>query len=252
MATKHIFDVFQITHKYQKDDNEIRRVIRWSIRNTGTQTINIRNFDENGDKRLGKEEYTTYMQTLDIAIRQVMSVGWYDAFKKITEDADAWVVYAFSKKLDMRKHVDAFFWEDLMWDLFEVDKSTLEKWKSEKFDITSSESWSNLCGVTIMTLGNDGIDMLRTLANMWSGAILAPRYLTYRATLLNGTSSEKAEAEINISQLVSGNPSLWILELLWEKWWESVKTVAQNMFTWESTLGNIAWSLSTILLLLWW
>ena len=28
MATKHIFDVFQITHRYQNNSNEVKRVIR--------------------------------------------------------------------------------------------------------------------------------------------------------------------------------------------------------------------------------
>lgn len=57
---------------------------------------------------------------------------------------------------------------------------------------------------------------------------------------------KKLKAEIELKELIEENPSLWLLELLWEKWIELIKQL------WEMLTSGKQWDIALSLVTIAW
>lgn len=222
--------------------------------------FNANSFDKDWEDWLDKFEFENFVNALDKAIDQIIILDWLNKFWKIhkeSENSDFWrnPDKFIAKQADIQELI---LWDE-NWKSFteewlqklNLSEEELTKMSEKKFDVSSKESWKEMWILLWKELGNWVEDILRFLWNIPSGIILIPRYTNLRMDINSSDPKIATEWEIKIQELVEDNPSLWLLNLLWEQWVEMIKKLGEMIMSWKQ--GDIAMMLVTIAgLLAWW
>lgn len=214
-------------------------------------------FDTDGEVWLDNFEFKNFSDALSLAIEQIVILDWIWAFNEIQEDSAYSWWYAPDKKIaEYADFQELFLWDD-QWESFSeaalnslwVSDEELHTMSEKPFDITSADSWWEMWILLSKELWDGVEDILRFMWNIPAGAVLLPRYLSYRLDINSSNPVEATEGEIKIKELVADNPSLWLLDLIWEKWIDMIKQLWSMLVSWKQwdiamTLVTIAWLLA--------
>lgn len=262
LAVNYVLKLSNIESKYNQSKQEIKNDVRtfieaslWDKLYKHVSEYNVSKFDTDGQAWLDQGEEDNYWQALTKAIEQIIGLGGLKKFSTIHYESDSksWIDTFIADKLNasqLWKSWDKNYIEDIFQKWLHLSQADYKAMAEAKFDITSEKSRWDLALLLSKDIGSGFESMLRFILNVPSWIILLPRYGTYRAELLAGNEEQKIEAQIKIDELVEQNPSLWLIELLWEKWWDVMKQMgkmATSGKTWDISnfAVNLAW-------LIWW
>lgn len=264
---EHIIDyvlkISQIESKYEWQKEALRLQIREFLRSSLKDTLSshlweydISKFDVDWHDWLDETEQDNYSKALWEAITKIVVLWWLDKFSDIHKDSNSidwfWNIDKYvASKVDL---FDYIWWKE-NWKWFvttliqrewNITESELKVMQDSNFDPLSTNSWSDLWVLLLKELWDWVEDILRFLANIPAWAILIPRYLKYRADINSSDELTRTEWEIKIQELVKENPSLAILDLLWEKWVEMIKELWNMITSWKT------WDIATMLVMIAW
>ncbi len=242
-------------------------------------------FDTNTEVWLDKFEFERFSKALGEAVKMIIMLNSFEKFESIQSDIhdNSWL-----SNLDKRVAAEVDLTKTLIGknetgknkkdalDIY-LSKSDLARsmvfekpeikqlqefmknigWFSSEFLKEISEkpfSFSPRGGAELTILlakevGESAIDLVKLMANVPSGIILLPRYLSYRIDANSSNIEKQAEGTMKLEALVRENPSLWVVDLLWEKGIEALSGIATTMKSgkqWDiaKSLTIIAWLLA--------
>ncbi len=229
-----------IEAKYLTQKEELKKEIRGFILSTfdwkltkNLAKFDVQKFDFDSNSQIDEEEENEYGQTIGQAISQIITLSWVERFSRVYEESNSksWIDTYLAWKLNFWnwKKQDKNYLESLM--LKAWNTQLLKEMEEKRFDITSKESLWELTILLTKEIWNWVEDILRFILNIPAWIILIPRYTIYRTQTSKDNLDEKSriENEIKLEELVRENPSLWLVELFWEKWIEMLKTLASMM-----------------------
>lgn len=264
----YILNLAQIESKYneQKDKikNDVRNFIENSIKNTLNPELkkyNVSKYDIDWQEWIDETEEENYSKAIWESIGQIIIAWWLDKFSNIHQESNSkeWLNNLdkyIAQKVSLEKYFlwekqDKHFMESIIQKYWMISETDLKKMQERPFDIASKESRWDLAILLFKEFWDGTEDVLRFLWNIPSGILLIPRYTSYRNDINSEDTEIKVEAEIKLKELIEQNPSLWILELLWEKWLEMIKKLWEMFTSWKQ--WDIATATVTIAwLLAWW
>jgi len=257
----YIFDLSEIESIYDTEKNEIKSFLKSSLQGKLSNSLskyNVSNFDVDWQKWLDDIEQENYKRTIQDIIGKIMALWWLKKFLKIHKDIDLdnWVDLYISNAIKLDKHIlwekwTKHFVEEKFQQYTMMTENDLNDIKNKQFDITSRQSWGDLSMLFFKEFWDWAEDVLRFLLNIPSWVFLIPRYTKYRIDLNSQDLQKSTESEIKINELVIQNPSLMLVELLWEKWIILLKQLSEMLLSWKQ--WDIATLMVTIMwLLAWW
>lgn len=216
-----------------------------------TGEYNSDTFDTDGENWLDLFEFNNFFHSLETAVEQIVLLDGIWVFNKIQQDsAYEWWLSPDKAAANYLDFQELFLWEksssfaqdwlNSAW----LSNQELEKMSDNSFDITSSESWKEMWILLSKELWEWVEDMLRFLGNIPAWAILLPRYFGYRVESNSSDTVEATEGTIKLEELVKENPSLGLLELIWEKGVEMIQQLWKMLVSWKQ--WDIAMILVTI------
>lgn len=259
----YVLKLAEIESKYTDQKEDIKKEVRFFIESSLWNKLykhlgeyNIWKFDVDGQKGLDTEESKNYSKAIGESITQIILLGWLNKFSTIHYESnskswlsnwDKWL----ADKVDLQSYIlgekgGKNFAEWIIQKTGNISEEELRKMQESQFNPTSQESWGELWILLAKEFWNGLEDVLRFLGNIPSGIVLLPRYTFHRALTSsdNLNIESKTEAEIKLKELIEQNPSLAILELLWEKWIEMIKKLWDMMTSWKQ--WDIAMMMVTI------
>lgn len=217
-------------------------------------------FDKDGKEGLSKFEFEKFLQSTDTVVQQIILLGSSQELSRIYNESSnpSWyeIDKQIAKNLDLQKFLlwekwESTFVDSLLQRAGDMTPEEREKIGNELFSITSSDSYKHLWLYIAKDVGDSLESMMRFLLNMPAGIALIPRYLTYRYDRNFWTQEQMTEADIKIKELTWSNPSLEVLELLWEKWVDMLKSLYESMKS--GKIKDISMIFTTIAgLIAWW
>ena len=265
----YVLKLAEIESKYTDQKEDIKKEVRFFIESSLWNRLykhlgeyNISKFDIDSQKGLDTEESKNYAKAIGGSITQIMLLGWLNTFSTIHHESnskswlanwDKWL----ANKVDLQSYIfggkdGKNFTEWLIQKVGNITEAELKKMQEMPFRPTNSESWGELWILLATTFWNGVEDILKFVANIPAWVILIPRYTSYRLWDSDDPKT-RTEAEIKIKELVEQNPSLAVLELLWDKWTEMIKKLWDIMTSWKqwdianivlAIAGLIAWGAS--------
>lgn len=260
----YVWKLAEIETKYWKMKDEIRKDVRffiksslWDLLYSHLWEYNIKKFDIDWKIWIDKVEEDNYWKSIWEAVNQMIILWWLKNFSKVhynstKEDTVEWI----ANKVSLEKYLlwekwEKHFAEWLIQKVWSISESELKTMQDNKFNITSSQSRKELSILLAKEFWDWVEDVLRFIWNIPSWIILFPRYATYRTEINSDDQITKTKAQINLDELVQKNPSLWILEILWEKWLEILKNLWEMLTSWKQ--WDIAMMMVTIAwMIAWW
>lgn len=264
----YVLSISEIESNYQNQKQNIKDEVRsfiwlsiWNKLNSHLWEFNIKKFDSDWNSKIDEKEVDNYTKELTKSIRQIVLLWWLNNFSNAHFESSSKSGFSNADKFIADK-VD--LWEFVMWEKWDkgyiegliqkswsISSKELFEMQEKSFSPTSTESWKNLWVLLAWEFWTWVEDVLRFLWNIPSGLVLLPRYLKYRADINSSDTTIKTLWEIKIQELVLENPSLWILDLLWEKWIEMLKNLGDLFTSWKQwdiakLIVTIAW------LVAWW
>ncbi len=261
----YVWDLAEIEAKTrwvkQNIKDELKSFIKISLNNKFDRHLleyNIGKYDIDWQKWMDKAEEQNYITSIEELVNQVVIFWWIDKFSSVHRESalDTWVDKYLSKVLNFQKHVfwdkgSKHFVEEKIQQYAMMSEQDLNTIKNKKFDITSKESLGDLSMLFFKEFWDWTEDVLRFLLNIPSWILLIPRYTKYRLDLNSNDLQKSTEAEIKIKELILENPSLILLEILWEKGIDMLKQLWKMLSSW--TQWDIATMMVTIMwLFAWW
>ena len=191
------------------------------------EKFNAQKFDTNGENGLDQYEFRQFTETMKWAIEQIIILDGIGAFEQTHNESrekwswnnpDKWI----AERADLSKHI---FWEkwvpnfteDSLKKLWDISPEEFHKMSEKPFSF-SRESGKELSLLLAKEVWSGVEDLLKFLTNIPAGLVLLPRYLSYRMDVNSSDIQKKTEWEIKLAELVWGNSSLALVELLGEKW----------------------------------
>jgi hypothetical protein len=227
---------------------------------TSMMKLNASEFDKDWKEGLSKFEFEKFLQSADTTVQQIILLGSSQELSRIYNESSnpSWyeIDKQIAKNLDLQKFLfwekgDNTFVDSLLQKAGDMTPEQREKIGNELFSLTSFDSYKHLGLYIAKDIGDSLESIMRFLLNMPAGIALLPRYLNYRYDRNFWTQKQITEADIKIKELTWANPSLEILELLWEKGIDMIKSLYQSMKSWK--IKDISMILTTIAwLIAWW
>jgi len=255
--------ILKYSLEYKWLQSDVIKFINSSFSNSLQEELwsfNTLNFNNKDNKKWFSEyELKEYINILDKSISNMDLLWWYEQFKakckELWEEPSfmswKWDI-ALANKVDIQEYI---FWK---WKNHITDKicnyseEELHKMKNQLFNITKPENIKNFFILLGIEIWNQTEDLLKILWNIPSWIILIPRYTNNRILLKDWEINTKKEVEAKMENdmLLKENPSLILLELLWEKWVQLIKQLWEMMLSWKN--WDIIWIILTISWLLAW
>lgn len=264
----YVLNLAQIESKYNEQKEQIKKDVQFFIENSVKNTLspelkkyNVSNFDIDWQEWIDKTEEDNYSKTIEKSIWQIIMAWWLNQFSKIHFESNSkkWfnnLDKYLADKVNLQKYFlwekkEKHFMESMIQKYWMISETDLKEMQERPFDITSKQSRWDLAILIFKEFWDGTEDVLRFLWNIPSWLLLTPRYTSYRTDTNSDNSQTKAEAEIKLKELIEQNPSLSILEILWEKWLEMLRYLWNMLTSWKqwdiaAALVTIAW------LLAWW
>lgn len=222
--------------------------------------FNSQNFDKDNESWLDNFEFSNFEQAVNGAIDQIIVLEDLDKVKWVyDETSDKWWLNSPDKWLANKVWVWDNMNELIKWRSFTqewlkklwLSEENIKKMSEKQFDMNSTDSWKELWILTTKELWEWAESILKLLLNVVPGIILLPRYMSYRVESNSNDPKEAQVWEIKLNELTSQNPSLQMLDLLWEKWVEMLQKLWEMVKSWKQwdiamMLVSIAW------LIAWW
>ncbi len=264
----YVIKLAEIESKYEWEKENIKKDVRFFIESSLWNRLyshlweyNIKKFDVDWNGEIDSEEEKNYSQAMTEAISQIIIMLWVNNFSQTHYESASkeWITNVDKKLANIVNLWKHFLWEKgeknfseaLYQRELSIKEEELKQIKERKFDITSKESRWDLALLLFKEFWDWVEDILRFLWNIPAWIILLPRYLTYRTLTSedNLNIQSKTDAQIKLNELVKENPSLWLIELLWEKWVEMIKKLAEMFTSWKQwdiamLVVTIAWLLA--------
>lgn len=243
----YVLKLAEIESKYSNQKENIKKDVRFFIESSFWNNLykhlweyNVSKFDVDGQKGFDKEEEKNYSKAIWESISQIILLWGLDKFSTIHSESDSktWFLNADKYIADKVNVTSYIFWnkengkdfaEKLIQKAWNINEEELKKMQENDFHPTSQESWKELWILLAKEFWNGLEEVLRFLWNMPSGIVLLPRYTKYRFDANSDDEGTKVSGEIKLKELVEENSSLWLLELLWEKWIEMIKQLWKMM-----------------------
>jgi hypothetical protein len=256
--------ISQYSNEYKNLQSDVINFLNNAFNNSLDNELwdfNINKFN-NKDRKEGFSEYELeqYAQILDKAMNHMNILWSFSDFKKQYTDTNKepdflswkWDI-ALANKVDSQEYI---FWkgeDHLTAKLHNYSEEELHLMREESFDITDSNKMKNFIILLGLELWDWIQDILKFLWNIPAWIILLPRYTTNRVELSDDKidTHDEVTAQIENDMLLKENPSLMLLELLWEKGIVMIKQLWEMFISWKN--GDIALVLVTIAwLIAWW
>lgn len=264
----YVLSISEVEWNYQNQKENIKNDVRnfislslWNTLNSHLWEFNVKKFDSDWNNKIDEKELDNYTKDLTKSIRQIVLLWWLNNFSNIHfesasksgfSNADKYI----ADKVDLWEFVmwekgDKSYIEGLIQKSWSITENELYKMQEKSFSPTSTDSWKELWILLAWEFWSWVEDVLRFLWNIPSWIVLLPRYLKYRTDINSSDINSKTIWEIKIQELVTENPSLWLLDLLWEKWIDMIKKLWDLFTSWKQwdiakLMVTLAW------LIAWW
>lgn len=264
----YVLSISEVESNYQNQKENIKNDVRnfislslWNTLNSHLWEFNVKKFDSDWNNKIDEKELDNYTKNLTKSIRQIVLLWWLNNFSNVHFESDSKSGFSNADKYIADK-VD--LWEFVMWEKgdksyielliqksWSITENELYKMQEKSFSPTSTDSWKELWILLAWEFWSWVEDALRFLWNIPSWLVLLPRYLKYRTDINSSDINSKTIWEIKIQELVNENPSLWLLDLLWEKWIDIIKKLWDLFTSWKQwdiakLMVTLAW------LIAWW
>lgn len=261
----YVLNLAKIESKYSEQKEQIKNDVKSFIENSVKNTLNpalkkynVSKYDVDWQEWIDEVEEENYSKDLWESIRQIIILWWLDTFSKIHYESNSkeWYIKSLANIINLQKYFsgenqDKHFMESIIQKYWMISETDLKKMQEKPFDIMSKESRWDLAILIFKEFWDGTEDVLRFLWNIPSGIILSGNYFSYRADTKSDNPQTKVEAEIKLKELIEENPSLWLLEIFWEKLLEMLKHLWEMFTSWKQ--WDIATALVTIAwLIAWW
>lgn len=263
----YVLKLAQIESKYNEQKEQLKIDVRFFIENSIKNTLdsnikkyNVSEFNVDWQEWIDETEEENYSKAIWESIWQIIILWWLDKFTEINYESTEKPWFSIDKYIANSLNLSKFipwgkqgkhFMESIIQKYWMISESDLKKMQERPFDITSKESRWDLAILLFKEFWDGTEDVLSFLWNIPSGLVLLPRYTSYRIDSNSENPQIKVEGKIKLNELIDQNPSLWILEILWEKWIDMLKHLWVILTSWKQ--WDIATAMVTIAwLLAWW
>lgn len=256
---QHILKVAQIQSQYESQNHQLQQQIREfifsSLNNNLWETVwehNIKKFDVDKNNTIDTTEANNFAGKLWKSIGQIIVLWGVNEFKKVHDESASKSGFSnLDKYLADKVNISQLFWEKSLTQNFiqsqgNISEHELQQMKERKMNVFDGNSRKELWILLANDIGSGVEEILKFLWNIPSGIILLNRYGWYRMDAFSNDPLVRMTAEIKREELVWENPSLMLLELLWEKWLEMLKQL------WEMLKSGKQWDIATLLVSLAW